>query len=561
MDYRLLRSANVRLQLTGHYSLITICTLLVTFSLLVGCKSSSKVNTRNNITEEQLQLDADFISGKIQQINGNTEASLDELRKIISRAPQYAPAYYEMSRIFLDKGMSDSALYCAQKAESLDDENLWYKMQLAEIYDYRKEAKPLVDIWEKLTKRYPDKVDYYYELSNAYISLNDIPAAVEALNRVEKRFGVTEEVSLQKQKLWVAIGQEDKAIKEIETLANAMPQEQKYNAILAELHMKKGEYAAAKTYYDNILKHHPNDEYIHISLASYYKQTGDMEKANQEIQQGLIQSALDCRSKLQILLSFYSEEEFHNKYKKTTYPLIDSIMVHCDSYPAATLFYGDILMRQEKFKEAAAQYRSYLNNDSSEYEVWEALLVCENSLFDSAAEEQTLRDAQRASQLFPLHILPYYLQGFIVFQRNHFEEAIDLLNQCEKIGFNKGYLQNETYALLAECHYRAGNHEECWKYFDKYLKQEPSDWGMMNNYAYYLAQQETRLEYAESLSKQTLQNEPESDTFLDTYAWILHKLGRDCEALPYIKRALKKQRDNDNTLQSHYDEISQGCNE
>jgi Tfp pilus assembly protein PilF len=77
---------------------------------------------------------------------------------------------------------------------------------------------------------------------------------------------------------------------------------------------------------------------------------------------------------------------------------------------------------------------------------------------------------------------------------------------------------------------------------------------VLNNYAYYLAEQHLRLDEAEQMSRRTVEAEPDNANSLDTYAWILHLLGRDREALPYMERAVKLDPGSE-TLQNHYKEI------
>ena len=40
------------------------------------------------------------------------------------------------------------------------------------------------------------------------------------------------------------------------------------------------------------------------------------------------------------------------------------------------------------------------------------------------------------------------------------------------------------------------------------------------------------------MSRRTIELEPENPSYLDTYGWILHLLGRDAEAKPYFKKAM-----------------------
>ena len=233
------------------------------FLIVSACSSTSK-NASNNrstsyLNEEQLLLDAEMLEAKTLQENGKKFEAMKRYDALIKKAPKYAPAYYEMSGVLLNVGMTDSAQACAEHAAKLNEKNEWYLMRLAKIYEVQRNGKAQTQVWEKLVNQHPDKIDYYYQLSDAYILAENIPSAIEVLNRLEKRIGIQEATSLQKQRLWTALGKEDQAKKEIERLAEAVPQEQKYNAILAEMCMKEHNYKQAKQYYDNIWRSYCRD--------------------------------------------------------------------------------------------------------------------------------------------------------------------------------------------------------------------------------------------------------------------------------------------------------------
>lgn len=107
---------------------------------------------------------------------------------------------------------------------------------------------------------------------------------------------------------------------------------------------------------------------------------------------------------------------------------------------------------------------------------------------------------------------------------------------------------------MAESYYRTGQYAKAWKAFDRYMALQPKDWGMMNNYAYYLAEQNINLDKALELSRRTIEAEPDNDNSLDTYGWILHLLGRDAEALPYLRKAVSLDPKSD-TLKEHLKEV------
>ena len=61
----------------------------------------------------------------------------------------------------------------------------------------------------------------------------------------------------------------------------------------------------------------------------------------------------------------------------------------------------------------------------------------------------------------------------------------------------------------------------------------------MNNYSYYLSLREEKLDLAEKYIKRCIAIEPNSSTYLDTYGWVLYKLGRVNEAIVMIEKAIK----------------------
>ena len=53
------------------------------------------------------------------------------------------------------------------------------------------------------------------------------------------------------------------------------------------------------------------------------------------------------------------------------------------------------------------------------------------------------------------------------------------------------------------------------------------------------------------MSRRTIEARPQDANSLDTYGWLLHLMGRDSEALPYLERAVRLDPDS-KTLRDHY---------
>lgn len=504
------------------------------------------------VSELQLKADGRLIDALTLQETGHRDEALAAYAALTHDEPATAAAWYGQAVLLLERGWTDSALHCARRAVALQGDNEWYLLALTQAAAQGGQRRECIETWERLATLKPERLDYCYELSNAYVAAGDVTGAIEALNRIERRVGVTEPVSLRKQQLWDAAGKHDKAQHEVEALADAMPREKRYQAILAQRHMQEKNYRKAKQYYDRILAADPDDEYIHLQLAEYYKALNKTAEADSEMVLALSNPRLDTRTKLQLLTSFYTQEEFYGSRRDVCLRLMEQVALQSDDPEATAVFYGDALMRQGRYAEAAGQLELALQHDSSRYEVWEALLI---SLTEVPEREEALADyARRAEHLFPMHTLPHHLTGLTALRHERYDVAVEALEKAVRWGFNKGYLEAETYGLLAEAYYRSGKYSQAWQTFDRYLTLRPDDWVTLNNYAYYLAEQHTDLEKAERMSRRTVDAEPQNANSLDTYAWILHLLGRDAEALPYARRAVELDPSNQ-TLRQHLEEI------
>ena len=535
--------------------------LIIIIGAMAGCASRKAATEAKpgryerpplrEVSEVQLKSDARLIDALALQESGHRDEATEAYARLVADDPSCAAAWYELGRQMMARRWSDSAEHCLARAVTLNPENVWYLKALAQNEEQSGNGKALTETWERIVKVQPTVLENYYELSNAYIEVNNLPKAVEALNRVERMVGVTEEVSLQKQKLWNAAGKPDKALKEVEALADAFPAETRYNAILAQHYMQQKNYRKAKVYYDRVVQQKPDDPYIHIQLAEYHKAVGNTAEMERELTTAYANPALESRTKLQLLGSFFTEEEFYGSQSATAFRLMDMAMAGCEDSTEYAAFYGDVLRRQGKYREAAQQFMLALQRDSSQYELWEVTLVC----LHDGVEWKLMGDyAARAARLFPMHTMPHYLLAKQCYLAHRYDEALGHLSDAMKWGFSKGYLEADCYALAAECHYEAGNYDKAWQYYERCLKVHDDDYMVANNYAYHLAEQGVELEKALALSRKTVEAYPQTANYLDTYAWILHLLGRDSEAMPYMEKAVKLE-PSSSTLQEHYETI------
>ena len=63
------------------------------------------------------------------------------------------------------------------------------------------------------------------------------------------------------------------------------------------------------------------------------------------------------------------------------------------------------------------------------------------------------------------------------------------------------------------------------------------------------------------MSRRTVEKEPDNPTYLDTYAWILHLMGKDAEAKPLFKHAMLYGGKESSVVLKHYSIVLEALGE
>ncbi|NIM13398.1 MAG: tetratricopeptide repeat protein [Candidatus Aminicenantes bacterium] len=121
--------------------------------------------------------------------------------------------------------------------------------------------------------------------------------------------------------------------------------------------------------------------------------------------------------------------------------------------------------------------------------------------------------------------------------QHQYENAVALLKELCKEADNE-----DPYVELCDIYREQGHLQRAEKMIKKLQKRFPDSTLVKNYYAYFLALQNKNLEHALQLSADTLASTKGSTNpaYLDTYGYILFRLGRLPEATKYLEKAYQK---------------------
>lgn len=521
--------------------------LIFSTVLFLGCSSSKEVSQKaakknNKVAlselpeKDQIQFKFVFHNANKERILGNYQLAANLFSQCTRIAPMESAPYFELATIFDLSKEKNGALGYAAKAVELDPDNYWYRVVYAQSLQKTGDTENAIKQYNELIKQNPKNVDLYFDLAGIQLYSKKYEEAIENFDKIEEIVGVNEEISIQKEKIYLKLGDVDKAAGEIQQLINAYPDEIMYKVLLADLYIANEIPEKAFDIYQEILKKDPNNAYVNLSLYDYYKVKKEDKKALESAKKAFASNILDIDTKMQVLLSYYPSTKTDMTLKKEVFEL-NKILIstHPDEAKAYTI-YADFLYQAKELELARDNYLKATTLDNSKFAIWSQLLFIESELQDY---DGMLRDSKKALELFPNQSLFYFFYGATNLQKKEYEEAAEYLLIGKDFVIDNPELLGQFYSNLGDAYNGLKEYEKSDEAYENALKIDDKNIYVLNNYGYYLSLRGKKLERAAELSALCNKIEPNQSNYEDTYAWILYKQGKYLEAEEWLKKALK----------------------
>ena len=298
-----------------------------------------------------------------------------------------------------------------------------------------------------------------------------------------------------------------------------------YRRLLAMNYLRQNRQEDAIEQYEEIARRFPGRTDVLITLAGLYDDAGDYEKELRALERyGRLEDVAD-ELKFQRFACYLQMNELDSAYYEADNPsqIIELLM--------------------NTTREMIEHAESQLDK-----------IRCRSLL------ELVMNFCDVVSRNEPELAEPYKQKSIAYFWMGQNAEALDMLSKGLKQVRND--VDKATlYNLRGDFHHTLGQTDLMYADYDSTLIYDPENISVLNNYAYYMSLQDRDLKKALSMSAKTLEAEPFSATFLDTYAWILFRMKRYTESLQYIEKALRYLDTDNPEIYEHYGDILFMCGE
>lgn len=526
-------------------------------SSVLGSKDKKAVNA-DTLTYEQDSLFGErFLSALRQREKGNADSSMMLIDSCLRINPRSAVAHYMRADYFADKDSVDLAFSHLETAARLAPDNDTYQERLAQMSLGMGYFDKAIDTYERLYQAHRDRDDVVAILVRLYGRQKKYDKMLDAIRRLEEMDGQSDQLSLMRMNAYEMKGDAKGAYNTLKALADSHPNDPNFKLMLGNWLMQHKRMQEAYDIYSGVLKSEPDNAMAQSCLYDYYNGSGQDALAKDMMNRLLFGKETPQETRVQFLRNAIQQNESTGGDSTNVVELFRKVqaVVPRDTTVAQlkAAYYTLRKFPKDSIDNALAQLIQ-LQPDNADARV---------QLIQDKWASQDWKEIAALSEpgmLYNPDFLPFYFfTGLSRYYLKDDKGALDALRKGTAFINDQSNtaIVAEIYSIMGEIYSANDLKKEAYAAYDSCLQYDPGNIGTLNNYAYYLSVDGVDLDRAEKMSAKAIAAEPKNATYLDTYAWILYRLGRYADAKIYIDQTLKFVSDStsSNTLYEHAADI------
>lgn len=470
---------------------------------------------------------------------GNFAEAFDLYRHCLEIDSLASETHYAISDFYSQISKDSLALYHLKKANSLEPENDEFAERLGQYYLSQNKIEEGTRVYERLADIHRDRSEFLDILTRIYQFKKDYPKMLETLNRLEEAEGESENLTLSKMQVYSSMGDEKGAYEELLRLVKRHPNDLNYKVMMGNWLLANSRKDEALKAYKAVLKEEPTNPQAQMSLMDYYRTTGNSAEADTLLYQILENPETEAQTRISLMRQVVADNEQGGGDSTRILNIFSRIL----SLPQLTSDMAEMHVAYMNFK--------HMPNDSILSGLNKVLAINPENIaarlqrldimWRDTIDEKVIAECEKAIDYTPEEPVLYYYLGLAKYLNKDDAGALEALRKgAANIKEDTPMeISSRIYMISGDILHSMNLPEEAYAAYDSCLNINPNEISCLNNYAYYLSEENRDLKRAEQMSYKTIKAEPENVSYLDTYAWILYMQKRYEEARIYIDQALK----------------------
>lgn len=530
-----------------------ITAIIVSITACTSTKNSYK-SIRNN---GKLMSDLNYYEGLKQYYGGAAGNAVALFTKSISLNKGNDAAYYMLSQVYAAQNKRELALKNAELAFKHDSTNKDYGLNYAQMLQRSNKLDSALRIYTKLVELDSTDTDLLLNMSLIYGYKGNLKKSIQLFDEFSAKFGNSELILANKQKLYLQLNQVDSALSIGQRLVELYPDDPRHFTILGEIYGSMGNDSLAILYNKKALELVPNFPLAQIGLSDAYRREAKYPDYFRVLNAIFRNDDVLNKDKVNYFNQFLENKQFYQVF----YPNIDTLINNfISTYPKDTSIYPiytEHLTKMGKLNELNNFLQVKIDSGSKDTTLYYRFIELN---FYFKRFDTTKVYSKRALTIYPNLVKMYLYNSYSHFQLKEYDSTIAVLKTALPYAKTDS-MKVDMLSMIGDSYHSMGKLETAFEYYDQALKINPKNIQVLNNYSYYLSLTDKNLSKALKMINVVLEKDPNNGTYLDTKAWILYKQQKYVEAKEVMRKALIYGGNDSSTILEHYGDILHKLND
>ena len=494
--------------------------------------------------------DSRFIEAVQAYTSGDAAGAASRFEALVKAHPDMDAAWYYLGLCRMARRDASGAQAAFQKAVDLDPSNYWYRDRLAMTYSLSGDTERTIAQYESLLADFPKKTDIQYNLINLYLQEGRNDDALKALDAIEGSMGKSDASVMTRFNIFRQQGNNEEAYGILRDYVEDYSSPYVLT-MLGDYEIGMYNDTTALAYYNEALALDKDYAPARLGIAEAYRMTRRYPEYFSSLGGIFSDTDIPSAAKADYLQALLRHTD--RRFQQSFIPQLDStVAIAMSVHPSDTTLLqtaGSWYAYSGRPAEAAEYFR---RNMEAAPESLPAVATYAQILGSLESWDEMIRVAEEGYRRFPKETAFLEMQNSAYYFKKDYQAVLANCERMLSITPADSARTLSALSTMGDMYWSLGDKKNAFKAYDKALKVNPDYAPVLNNYAWYLCQEGTRLKLAYKMSKKTIEQEPDNVTYLDTFGWILHLMKKDVEAKPFFKHAMLYGGKENRTILQHY---------
>lgn len=488
--------------------------------------------------EEKAEATERFIEGITHFENKEYEQALRHLTVAHLKLSESAGVNFALADVYFAMGDLSNAAYYGQIAVNLDPENKWYHLKLADIYRKEGRNEAVIEAYENALNHHPNDSDILYRLAEAHVDFGELLKANEVYDRILAIRGGDFDLHLRKFQNFNALQMRDSALVQLKKMRDLNPGNLTTLHTLSQYYLGLDDEEAARNILEEARERNSRNPQTVILLAEIYIQNSEWDQVGRAFT-AMLEDPLIYPSQKRELVRFMLQQYQHHPdeplLEEQTRLIVKRFSEIEPEYGPAQLIAAEFYTKTGESELALEKLEQANRVVPEERDAWRQRFQL---LFAMEKYQQVINLSGSAESQVSDDAIIQFFTGASYMLTGRPAEAEIWLDRATLSPARREF-RSVVYGAVGDVKQELDKVDEAIQAYERAIRLDASNHNAMNNYAYFLAEQEQQLDKALKLAEQAVSQQPENASYLDTLGWIYFKSGNLIQAEQYLQIAIK----------------------